>query len=286
MNTSLNSNNLILAGTLTVDGGTLIATNSTFDVNGGVAISSGTLTAPSGTTNATFTVAGNWSNSGGTFTANGGKVTFDGTGQTISGSTTFYQLRKVVAAADTLTFTASTTQTVVNSLTLNGAAGQLLSLRSSATPTQANLILQAGGVQTINFVDVKDNNASGGLLLVGHSSVNSLNNTNWSFGGAVITWTGATSTDWDTPANWDLGFVPTASENVVIANTANQPILATNVTVTSLTVNSSANVTLNGKDFTATGTLTNNGTITRFGSEIANFGTMDTACVSLIVILK
>jgi hypothetical protein len=102
----------------------------------------------------------------------------------MAGSSTFYQLRKVVAAADTLTLTAGTTQTITNDITLSGATGQVLSLRSTVNSSQANLSLSALGTQSINYMDVKDNNATGLTLIARNSSVNSGNNTNWVFGGA------------------------------------------------------------------------------------------------------
>ncbi len=278
LNTSTNSNTLTTGGTLTVNGGTLTATNSIIDANGAVVISSGTFNAPAATTNTAFTVAGNWTHSGGTFNNASGKVTFDGTGQTMAGSTTFYRLRKVMAAADTLTLTAGTTQTVSNDLTLSGASGQLLSLRSTSSGSQANISLTAGGTQSINFMDVKDNNASGGVTLVARSSsVDSGNNTNWTFGGATLTWTGTTSTDWDVPTNWDLGIVPNSTDAAVVTNVANLPSLSTNVTLAVLTTNASSTLTLNGKNMTVTGALTNNGTVSLFGSETISFGTMDVA---------
>jgi hypothetical protein len=63
------------------------------------------------------------------------------------------------------------------------------------------------------------------------------------------TWTGAVSTDWHDPNNWNLGFVPASADSVTIpAAPANQPLVAgTNAT---------------------TGALLNNGTIS-LGSTIA-----------------
>lgn len=277
LNTSTNSNAVTVAGTLTVNGGTLTATNSTIDANGAVVISSGTLTAPSSTANTAFTVAGDWTHSGGTFTANSGKVTLDGTNQTMVGSTTFYQLRKVVAAAATLTLTAGTTQTITNNLVMNGVVGNVLTIVSSVGGSVANLNLQAGGTQALSYMTVSDNTASGITLVASAGGVNGGNNTNWIFGGATMTWTGTTSTDWDTNTNWDLGIVPTSFDSAVIANVSNQPVLATNVSVVNLTTNASSNLTLNGKNLTSTGTFTNNGNITLFGTETLSFVAMDTA---------
>ena len=81
----------ITAGGLDIQAGTFNSASSggTWDINGDVTIALG---AALNATSGTFTVSGNWSNSG-TFTANDNTVTFDGSAdQTISGSSTFYNL--------------------------------------------------------------------------------------------------------------------------------------------------------------------------------------------------
>src|SRR5205085_11042620 len=146
-----------------------------------------------------------------------------------------------------------------------------LSIRSSASPAAANIALTAGGTQSITYVDVQDSNASGGLQLVARlapdHSAGGFNNTNWAFGSTTITWDGSTSTDWDTQSNWDKGLVPVSSDIAIIANAGNQPAtLATDVTLTGLTINSNATVSLVGHSMTVSGALTNNGALTRYGN--------------------
>jgi hypothetical protein len=73
------------------------------------------------------------------------------------------------------------------------------------------------------------------------------------------TWTGATSTDWNTASNWNPATVPTSNDNVIIPSSGitNFPV-ATSLTIASgstMTLNSNARLTVNG-------TLTNNGTLT------------------------
>ncbi|MBI4970898.1 MAG: hypothetical protein HZC17_03560, partial [Candidatus Omnitrophica bacterium] len=120
-----------------------------------------------------------------TFTHNSGTVIFDGANQIISGSTTFNNFTKTVTAADTLTFAASSTQTIAGTMTLQGAAGQLLSLRSSIPGTQWNIDPQ--GTRTIAYLDVQySNNANVALInALGTGSVSSGNNTNWLFDNEV-----------------------------------------------------------------------------------------------------
>ncbi len=47
----------------------------------------------------------------------------------------------------------------------------------------------------------------------------------------TVTWTGNTSTDWFTNTNWDSGTVPTSSQNVIIPQTLNEPIITDNASV-------------------------------------------------------
>ena len=149
----------------------------TVTVNDDIYIAAGTFNLQS----ATLQLSGNWSNSG-TFTCGTGTVTLDGTNQSLTGSTTFYNLTKNVTTAYTLTFDNTATQTITNSLTLNGAVGQLLSLRSDSPTDQFSLTLQAGGTQNLSYLDVKDSYASDGqTLAAGATSINSLNNNNWTF---------------------------------------------------------------------------------------------------------
>jgi hypothetical protein len=84
----------------------------------------------------------------------------------------------VVSAADTLTFEAGTTQTVGGKLTLRGAAGRLLSLRSSAPGTQWGL--GPLGAPLLAFVDVQDAH-NGAVPLRAIGSLDSGNNTGWTF---------------------------------------------------------------------------------------------------------
>ncbi|HLD51658.1 MAG TPA: LamG-like jellyroll fold domain-containing protein, partial [Sediminibacterium sp.] len=181
--------NLTSGKTLTVGGSTTSLTTQNFtettgnftapatlNINGNATLTAGTFTAGTNTN-----VTGNWANNGSTFTAGTGTVTLNGTSQIISGSSTFYNLTKSVSSADTLTFTAGTTQIISNTLTLNGASGQLLSLRSSSTPTQWNINPQS--TRTLSYLDVKDSNNTNATAIdtTGLNITNSLNNTNWTF---------------------------------------------------------------------------------------------------------
>ncbi len=146
-------------------------------IAGDLNIASGTFDVTAG--NFALGVAGNWANTG-TFVPRQGTVTLNGTGQSITGTTTFYNLTKSVASPDTLTFGAGQTQTVSNIWTANGASGNLLSLRSTQTGTRWRIDPQS--TRTLSYIDVKDsNNVNASPIGAVTGVVNSLNNLNWGF---------------------------------------------------------------------------------------------------------
>lgn len=56
---------------------------------------------------------------------------------------------------------------------------------------------------------------------------------------AQHTWTGATSTDWNTASNWSAASVPTATDSVIIPDTSalpNAPTLSSTATCNNLTI--------------------------------------------------
>lgn len=179
-NITLGSVTTTLNGGLTLSGSKLTGNAGTLDINGHVQVLTGTLIAPSGT----MTISGNWNKTGGVFTHNSGTVQFDGTLQTLSGSQVFYNLTKTVSSADTFKLAWNGTQSVSGALTLRGQSSNLLTLRSTLAGTKAGIILDGDtGTQTIDYLNVADNTAAGGLALVclaaSEGCVNSGNTTNW-----------------------------------------------------------------------------------------------------------
>lgn len=94
-------------------------------------------------------------------------------------------------------------------------------------------------------------------------------------------WTGAVSTDWNTPNNWSCGSVPSLIVNaripVVVSN--NYPVI-NNVSgvasVKNITIDSGASVTVSGNGagtLEIAGTITNNGTFSASNGTIAMRGT-------------
>ncbi len=165
---------------LTINGpGGTYGTLNTLSIAGNFTLSDGNFTAPSDT----LTLTGNFAHNGGTFNHNHGTILLNGNDQTILGTTTFNNFQKAVTSAATLTFDASGKQTFVGDLRLNGAPGNLLSLRSSSPGTQWQIDPQAG--RLLSYLDVKDSkNTNSDPIIAGTGSVDSGNNTNWSFTGA------------------------------------------------------------------------------------------------------
>ncbi|MGB0929735.1 MAG: lectin-like domain-containing protein [Chitinophagales bacterium] len=86
---------------------------------------------------------------------------------------------------------------------------------------------------------------------------------------AQKTWTGASDTNWADPSNWNPIGIPAATDDVVIPNTANAPILqnGTTASVKSLSVNANANLTIQ-----ANGTLNIDGSSGGFSDGLFNQG--------------
>ena len=220
-----------------------------------------------------MTIAGDWSAiEGSTFLHGSNTVTLDGSQQSIMGSTTFWALNKRASVEDTLTFDSTGEQIIENFLILRGrSVNKLLSLVSNVPSNRWRISLPVGKSQDLNFLRVTDSDASAGLMLVGHEAIDGGNNAGWTFGAVTVTWEGDISTDWGTPNNWDLGFVPTPLDSVNIPALANQPslvsVVTTSVTVENLVIASGASLMLAGKDFRVNDALLNDGTIYANGSE-------------------
>ena len=154
---------------------------SNIDINSDLRIYGGTIEIPSGI-NKTITVAGNIDNQGG-FTRGSGTVTLDGTHQTVSGSTMFNVFRKVATSAVTLFLDFTSRQSASGSLVFTGAdASNKLSLRSTKSGSVARMFLDSAGVQTLQYLNVQDQSASGGTVLACSTScTDSGNNHRWSF---------------------------------------------------------------------------------------------------------
>jgi hypothetical protein len=123
---------------------------------------------PAGTLDAqasTIELAGNCNNRG-TFDPGTGTVRVeDGCAlpetSVIGGSNTFFDLVVATSAGKTVRFPAGATQTILDHLTLMGALGNLLKIRSTVAGGQTFMDLAPTGPQQIDYVDVADTGATG-----------------------------------------------------------------------------------------------------------------------------
>ncbi len=193
--------------TLSISGSTTTLATNALSVAGNLTINASTTLATGGRN---LSVAGNWASSG-TFTHGSATVTLNGAGgstQVISGTTTFNILTATCATARTLNFTAGTAQTVSGTLTLTGASGQLLSLRSTTPGTYWKLDPQS--TRTCSYVDVRDGLNLTMPIINPATSTDSGHNLGWFAATLGLCWATGTSgkSEGDlTTAAWALGTV-------------------------------------------------------------------------------
>ena len=167
---------------------------------------------------------------------------------TIITATTYYNLT-CETAGKRIAFVEGTEQIVTNNLTINGSTSDPIVITATDTGVTPKLTLNAGGTQSISNVDVTDNDASDGLQLVARGTSTLSGTTNWVLGstGTTFTWTGLVSTDWNTAGNWDIGLIPDSTDNVIIPQSApNMPLLAGDVTIETLEIDSGSTMTTGG----------------------------------------
>lgn len=166
-------------------------------------------------------------------------------------------------------------------------------------PAGANLMLRGEGESPVSLLPVDgsatwkidvDANAIVDVKCVAvsnstcvSSSISAVNshdlggNVKWSFieeilPGEEIVWTGAESTDWTNPQNWDRGRVPVLTDVILVnalgGNEANYPTLGSGVyAFEQVTVGSGASFTLDGCDLTISNKLIVAGALTFAGAE-------------------
>lgn len=90
--------------------------------------------------------------------------------------------------------------------------------------------------------------------------------------GGPFSWSGAVSTDWNTPANWACGVVPTSNDNIIIpAGMPRYPSIGANAAVHNITI-SGGGVTLTAGTFTVTGQFQNSGYFNQTGGTVSLLG--------------
>jgi len=98
----------------------------------------------------------------------------------ITGNNTFNTISSTKSNAYTLRFTNGQTTTVTN-WSVNGTAGNIITIISASAGSRFNLTKAGGGLTVSNFVSVKDSNASPTNTFYAVNSTNAGNNVNWTF---------------------------------------------------------------------------------------------------------
>ncbi len=98
---------------------------------------------------------------------------------------TFGEIKDNGTAAHTLQLPASN-NTTCTSFTVQGTAGNLISLRSTTAANVTTYLTKTSGTVTTDYLDIADSQARGGATWsAGSHSTDSGNNTGWSFGGTT-----------------------------------------------------------------------------------------------------
>jgi len=215
----------VYAAGITVPAGSqLLVNTATLKVPGDIN-NAGILTLTTGA----IELTGNWTKSG-TFNYGTGTVAFTGSSQSdITGTTTFYGLSvdTNTSGAKTVRFGAGQTQTVTNALTLKGYSGKILTVSSTTGSTAAYLTLQAGASQTMDYLDVYDNDASGGQILAAGPNSTLTRTTYWT--AKIISVTLRDAADTSDYTTWAIGsnksldtaYLMTAGNCVLVKNNGN-----------------------------------------------------------------
>ncbi len=145
-------------------------------------------------------------------------------------------------------------------LTLTGHSGNIIKWQSSTVSDfSSNVTDIAVTIDTYNFTNVNVPTyfrveLGNGICPVAYSST-AFVDVQQNF------WTGTVDTDWNTAGNWNCGSVPGFATDVTIPAAANQPIIANNVTVNSLTLEANTSLTVQtGYNLTVTNALSVNAT--------------------------
>ncbi len=145
-------------------------------------------------------------------------------------------------------------------LTGNGTASSALT-----TISVRNNKIVTGGYFSGSGIDFQPGANSSTMTSTQNGSSQALSLANHSEG---FTWTGATSTDWNTSSNWDVNNVPGTGDFAYIPATGvtNEPTISSNNDLSDLTIDAGRTLTINNSNtLSATGIITNDATITGAG---------------------
>jgi PKD repeat protein len=107
------------------------------------------------------------------------------------------------ASAHTYVLTYNTLQTINNYFKADGVCGQLITIQSNTAGSQA-MISKTTGTVTVNYISMKDMNASGGASFIVNNGTDLGNNSGWTINNATgqnLYWVGG-SGNWSNSAHW------------------------------------------------------------------------------------
>lgn len=183
----------------------------------------------------------------------------------IYGTNSFNDFTATNLGGKSLSFEAGRTQNINGNLSLSGtSSSSLLTLKNEGSGSWT-INCSNPSISNVNVINSTSTNS-----IVAIDSRDSGHNTNWNFPGQEYTWTGNSSNDWNTAANWSPESIPGFGTKVTINPATNHPILTGDLSLNQ-TYNSTAYtgqiiVAENAKFDLAAETLTvetiiNNGTV-------------------------
>lgn len=183
----------------------------------------------------------------------------------IYGTNSFNDFTATNLGGKSLSFEAGKTQNINGNLSLSGtSSSSLLTLKNEGSGSWT-ITCSNPSISNVNVINSSSTNS-----IVAIDSKDSGHNTNWNFPGQEYTWTGNSSNDWNTAANWSPESIPGFGTKVTIAAATNHPILtgalSLNQTYNSTDYTGQIIVAENAKFDLAAATLTvetiiNNGTV-------------------------
>ncbi|MFA5100640.1 MAG: hypothetical protein WC547_07150, partial [Candidatus Omnitrophota bacterium] len=194
------------------------------------------------------------------------------------------------ALGKVLRFQALSTQTIVNNITIVGAAGGVISLIRNGGAGPAGV---AGSDQwfidpqnalgrNVDWLNVQDSNNISGVVMFVNVGFDLGNNFDWFFNvpppaGPDSNWRGVVSNDWNTPWNWDNNTVPGSASDVTISLKAIEPALTADTECGNMAIYTGATLTTNGFAVIVNGDLVINGTLAGAASSISAAGSVTTS---------
>ena len=183
----------------------------------------------------------------------------------IYGTNSFNDFTATNLGGKSLSFEAGKTQNINGNLSLSGSSStSLLTLKDVGSGIWT-ITCSNPSISNVNVINSTSTNS-----IVAIDSRDSGHNTNWNFPGQEYTWTGNSSNDWNTAANWSPESIPGFGTKVTINPATNHPILtgalSLNQTYNSTDYTGQIIVAANAKFDLAAATLTvetiiNNGTV-------------------------